>query len=62
MTRQAICPAEQINPLNFNKMKNTRTTTAQKVNLFLKVSAVVIGVKALIFLIAAIYTAFTNLL
>lgn len=43
-------------------MKTTQTTTAQKPSLLLKALAVLIAVKGFIFLIAAIYKAFTNLL
>lgn len=42
-------------------MKTTQTT-AQKPSLFLKVLALLIAVKGLVFLAAAIYEAFTNLL
>lgn len=53
---------EQILTLNFNKMKTTQTTTAQKPSLFLKAFAVLIAIKGVFFLTGAIYAAITNLL
>ena len=43
-------------------MKTTQTTTAQKPSLFLKVLAVLIAIKGLLYLLGAIYTTLTNLL
>ena len=52
---------EQILTLNFNIMKTTQTTT-QKPSLFLKVLAVLIAIKGLLFLLGAIYAVITNTL
>ena len=41
-------------------MKTTQTTTAQKPSLFLKVLAVLIAIKGLVFLTGAIYSVIIN--
>lgn len=56
----AIPTAGQINQINFKAMKTTQTTAAQKPSLFLKVLAVLIAIKGLVFLTCAIYAAITN--
>ena len=53
-------PSGTINQINFKAMKTTQTTTAQKPSLFLKVLAVLIAIKGLVFLTGAIYAAITN--
>ena len=55
-------PSGTINQINFKAMKTTKKTTAQKPSLFLKVLAVLIAIKGLVFLTGAIYAAITNTL
>lgn len=61
MINGAIPTAEQINPLNFNKMTTTKTATAEKPNLLLKGFALFIAVFAILFTIVIITGTFLNI-